>query len=99
MELIPLQAIPNQSMPVLLGENIFTIEVQLGHSGGILLSVAVNDVVQVRSLLSVANSDMLPQPRSQMWGRLRWALLDGASYPDYKKFNTTHFLTWEAPIA
>jgi hypothetical protein len=98
LELIPLQAIPNQSLSILLGPNLFAISVLLGHSGGTLLTVSINDIPEpvISGLLSVATSEMMLPPRNLMWGSLRWALTDGDSYPDYTKFGKTHFLTWEA---
>lgn len=94
MKKIPLRAVPNQTLTCTLGKKLFDITVQLGASGGTLLSVTVDGVVLFSSLLSVRGAQMMIAPFAAQYGNLVWICADGDSYPAYTKFGTTHGLYW-----
>lgn len=94
MEKLPLQAIPNQSFSCSLGGKLFDLSIQLGKSNSTLLTCTVDGVTQVQGLLSVHGAQMMLPPRDRTNGSLVWICDDGASYPEYTKFGTTHNLYW-----
>lgn len=94
MKLIPLQAVPNQSLSCSLGGKSFDILVQLGKSDMTLLSVTVDGVVLFTAQRSVRGAEMMLPPLDEQYGTLMWTCTDGDSYPTYKKFGTTHNLYW-----
>lgn len=94
MNLIELQAIPNQEVTVQLGGQLFTLLVQLSPSNGTLLTITAGTTALVTSRLAVANTAILMSPDSLQYGNFGWICEDGASYPAYDQFGLTHFLYW-----
>lgn len=94
MKKIPLQAVPNQTLTCPLGKKLFDITVQLGASGGTLLTVAVDGKTLFTSLLGVKGAQNMLAPYAEQYGNLVWICNDNDSYPTYTKFGTTHGLYW-----
>lgn len=94
MEKIRLKAIPNQTLSCTLGGKLFDITVQLGPSGGTLLSVAVAGKEIVSTRLAVKGGQALISPYNKQFGNMVWICEDSDSYPVYTKFDTTHGLYW-----
>lgn len=95
MNLVQLQAVPNQELTCLLGGRLFGITVQLGPSNSTLLTVTVDGTTVISGHLSVANTSMMPAPQNKRFGNIGWLCEDGASYPTYQNFaNGLHNLYW-----
>ncbi len=94
MEKLTIQAIPNQNFSCTLGGKLFDVSIQLGKSNSTLLSITVDGVTQFTGVLSVNKAQMMLPPRNVANGNLMWLCDDGASYPYYEQFGTTHNLYW-----
>lgn len=94
MERIPLSQIPNQAFTITLGDKLFDISILLGQNNNMLIAITVDGSVQYQSLACVHAAQIFPPPLNRKMGNMMWLCDDGASYPNYLNFGTTHNLYW-----
>ena len=90
-QIIPIQAIANQSLSVPLDSNRWVISLKLA-AGIMSATISRNDVTLVTGLRVTPGTPLLPY-RYQEAGNFIF-LTDGDAYPDYRQFGITQTLTY-----
>ena len=94
---IPLRAIPNQSVTLVLNSNTLEIEVLLGNSKTTLLGITVNGVSVLSGYPMAAGDDAIcrtPASVNAKMGGFFFFECGNDSYPQYEMFGTSHSLIW-----
>lgn len=91
MKKIPLAAVPNQKLTTQLDGNQWDITVTR-TANGTAISVDVNGVTIASGVRPVAQQTVFFSPLMAKFGNLVFDCEDGACYPDYNLFGTTHNL-------
>lgn len=90
MRLIPLAAIPNQSLSIVLNENLFELRIET-RGGSILVDVRKNNADIVKGARAVAGAPVV-LPSSRLDNENFIFLTQEGDILDYEKFGVTQFL-------
>ncbi len=87
--IVPLQAIPNQTVSITLGDSSYAVS--LRETNGVMsVDLARDNVVLLRGIRAVYGSPLIPYKYLEA-GNFIFLTLDG-NLPDYTLFGTTQFL-------
>lgn len=91
---IPLIATPSQKCTVTLGGQRCVIQVDQKYSGGVFLSLTVNDVSVLSFRLCRDRVSIVPSSYLPFSGTLAWIDTQGTSDPDYTGFGSRYKLAY-----
>jgi len=91
MNLIPLQAIPNQSFSVTLEGNLYALTLRTIQNGT-YADITLNGNVLITGTRCVVNKPLLPYPYLEGVGGNFAFVTQNSEYPNYAEFGTTQAL-------
>lgn len=91
MQLVPIQAIPNQEFTIILDNNTWDFVIK-STNGVMSVSLTLNGVVVIENIRSVAGSFIIPS-RYEESGNFVFTT-QNFELPDYTKFNITQSLVY-----
>lgn len=91
MELVPLQAVPNQEMSVRLADRRFVLRIK--EAAGVMIAdVTIDGAVVLQGTRIVAGTPLIPYAYLEQGNLL--LLTDGGDLPDYTQFGVTQSLVY-----
>lgn len=89
---IPLAAIPNQSMSVLLNSQQYDLRIHDCTNGVMAIDITINNVVLLTGIRLVPNYPIIVSEYMQNGNFILQTM--NREYPDYTKFGVTQFLIY-----